>query len=313
MPKVMLTGSSGFVGQKVAQKLRVAGFSTVRAVRSISEDSDAIVVGPIGGDTDWRAALDGCEAVVHLAARTPGRDVPDGEYAAINDLGTARLAEQAREAGVKTFIFMSSIFALVRNAHGAIVDDETQTVADLPYGRSKLAAEAHVAAFAGEATTGISLRPPLVYGATAKGNWRLLQKLAATHLPIPFGAVHNRRSVVSVDNLADAVLTALSGASPEKSGAYAVADEEAASLFQIISWLREGMNKQPRLVPLPSILLTTSLKLSGRGDIAQSLLGDLEIDASRFRRTFCWSPPETVREGVRRSGHEFAAMSIGQK
>jgi len=313
MPKVMLTGSSGFVGQKVAQKLRVAGFSTVRAVRNISQDSEAVIVGPIGGDTDWRAALNGCEAVIHLAARTPGRDVPDGEFAVINDLGTARLAEQAWEAGAKTFIFMSSIFALTKNAHGTIVDDETQTVTDLPYGRSKLAAEVHVAAFAGDGRTGISLRPPLVYGATAKGNWRLLQKLAATPLPLPFGAVHNRRSIMSVDNLADAVLTALRGASPEKSGAYAVADNEATSLAQIIRWLREGMEKQTRLVPLPSALLTATLKLAGCGDIGQSLLGDLEIDSSRFRQTFGWSPPETVSEAIRRSGHEFAAMATGQR
>lgn len=308
--KVLVTGSSGFVGRKVAQRLRSAGFSVSRAVRSMDSDGDAVRVGSISGSTDWSEALDGCEAVVHLAARTPGADVTADEFTLVNDLGTARLAEQTRDAGIKKFILMSSIFAVTGNTSTTIVGDLTPTCPVLPYGRSKLAAEAHVAAFAEGGRSGISLRPPLIYGATAKGNWHLLQKLAATGLPLPLGLAANRRSMISIDNLADAVVAAIRGASSENSGAYAVCDNESVSLAQIIGWLREGMKKPARLVPLPSVLLTVPLILGGRRRIAQSLFGDLEIDGSRFRQAFNWSAPEFARDGILRSGREFCAERI---
>jgi UDP-glucose 4-epimerase len=308
MQKVLLTGSTGFVGRQVAGRLGAAGYCVRHAVRRDGLDGDTATVGSIGAGTEWRAALDGCSTVIHLAGRTPGGDVSAEEFIEINDRGTARLARQAREAGVETIILMSSIFAITENAHNSIVTDDTRSRAVLAYGRSKLAAEAHVAAFAGEGGCGISFRPPLVYGAEAAGNWRLLQKLAATGLPLPFGAVRNRRTMISVDNLADAVMAALRGAAREKSGAYAVADTESLALSDILALLREGMGKPPRLVPLSSSLIAMPLKLAGRGATAQSLLGNLEIDASRFRRVFDWSPPETAREAVRRSGREYAAI-----
>ncbi|CCF20859.1 NAD-dependent epimerase/dehydratase [Pseudorhizobium banfieldiae] len=305
MARVLLTGSTGFVGRRVARTLSSAGFLVTRAVRSTG-DKDAIKVGSINAETDWRPALDGCDAVVHLAARTPAAGVDTEEFTAVNDLGTARLVAQARETGVEKFILMSSIFAVTANANEEVVDDFMSTCTTLPYGRSKLAAEAHVAAFASGGRTGISLRPPLVYDATAKGNWYLLQKLAATGLPLPFGRAHNRRSMISLANLTDAVLVALRGACPERSGAYAVADNESLSLSQILTRLREGMGKSPRLVPLPLSLLEAPLKLVGRGAVTQSLFGTLEINSTRFRQTFGWSPPESAQEAILRSGREFS-------
>lgn len=308
MQKVLLTGSTGFVGRRVAGKLVDAGYSVRQAVRRDGLGGETAIVGSIGSGTEWKAALDGCSAVIHLAGRTPGGAVPAEEFTETNDRGTARLVRQAREAGVETLILMSSIFAITENAHDSIVTDDTRSRATLPYGRSKLAAEAHVAAFADEGGCGISLRPPLVYGAQAAGNWRLLQKLAASGLPLPFGAARNRRTMIAVDNLADAVVAALRGAAPEKGGAYAVADTESVGFADILALLRDGMGKPARLVPLPSVLIATPLKLADRGATAQSLLGNLEIDASRFRRVFDWSPPETARAAIRRSGREFAAI-----
>ncbi|MCJ8519287.1 UDP-glucose 4-epimerase [Pseudorhizobium tarimense] len=306
MARVLLTGSTGFIGQRVAGTLRSAGFSITRAIRHFDRDEKAIGVGAIGAETDWRRALDGCDAVVHLAARTPAAGVSTDEFTAVNDLGTARLAEQAREAGAKKFILMSSIFAVTGNSNEHVVNDFSPRSTSLPYGRSKLAAEAHVEAFASDGRTGVSLRPPLVYGATAKGNWNLLQKLAATGLPLPFGLVSNRRSMISVDNLAEAVLVALLRASPECSGAYAVADKESLSLSQIIRYLREGMGKPARLVPVPTSFLAGPLNLTKRGVIAQSLFGTLEVDATRFFQTFGWFPTESACNAVVRSGREFA-------
>lgn len=306
MQKVLLTGSTGFIGEKVARRLAEAGYPVRRAVRQPIEAADSVVVGSIGPDTDWSAALDGCSAVIHLAAALPSSQ--GSEFWATNDAGTFRLVEQARKADVQRLIAVSSIATVSPNAAEMIISDQSTMAPISDYGRSKLAAEAHVAAFAGDGRSGISLRPPLVYGAGATGNWGLLQKLAATGLPLPFGAARNRRTMISVDNLADAVVAALRGATPEKSGAYAVADTESLSLAEILSCLREGMGKPARLVPVPQALIATPLKLAGRGAMAQSLLGDLEIDGSRFGAAFDWSPPENAREAIRRSGREFAAI-----
>lgn len=309
MIQVLLTGSTGFVGRKVAARLTQAGYAVRKAVRHRGQGGDVVAVGSIGPETDWRGALDGCTAVVHLAAALPGTGVTKYEFTATNDSGTLRLTEQAKCAGVQSIVSASSVAAISNaNLSPMIVSDVSVVAPIADYGRSKLAAEAHVAAFAAAGRAGISLRPPLVYGAEATGNWRLLQKLAATGMPLPFGAVRNRRTMISVDNLADAVVAALRGATPERSGAYAVADSESLSLAEILACLREGMGKPARLVPVPATLMATPLKLAGRGAIAQSLLGDLEIDSSRFRAAFDWSPPENAREAIRRSGREFAAI-----
>lgn len=308
MQKVLLTGSTGFVGRKVAGRLTAAGYTVRKAVRQPSADGDLAVVGSIGPGTDWSAALDGCTALVHLAAAVPNTSKTRYEIEATNDAGTLRLVEQCRNAGVQCLIAASSIATVSANATNMIITDQSTMAPVSDYGRSKLAAEAHVAAFADLGRSGIALRPPLVYGAEATGNWALLQKLAATGLPLPFGAARNRRTMISVDNLADAVVAALRGAAPAKSGAYAVADDESLSLADILACLREGMGKPARLVPVPAALIATPLKLAGRGAMAQSLLGSLEIDASRFRTAFDWSPPENARDAIRRSGREFAAI-----
>jgi UDP-glucose 4-epimerase len=307
MRKVLLTGATGFVGSVVASHLARAGFSLRHARRgAASFENESVAIGSsIGPETDWREALCGCDAVVHLAAQTPGRGIPESMFRDVNDLGTKALAEQAKEAGIRAFILMSSIFAVAENSSREAVSDTSSTRPKLPYGLSKLAAESHVAAFATDARIGVSLRPPLVYGANASGNWKILQKIAASDLPLPFGSVRNRRTMVSVDNLADAVVSVLRNATPERSGAYAVADSESVSLARIIRSLREGMGKPARLISFPASTLALPLKALGRGQMAASLFGNLEIDSSRFRETFGWRPVETAAEGIRRSGAGF--------
>lgn len=304
----MLTGSSGFLGQKVARKLMASGYSIIPTVRTTVEGRDAIAVGAMGPTTDWRPALDGCEAVIHLAAAIPGRK-PVDQYTKVNDEGTQRLAEQAIDSGVKCLIAVSSVAVVCGNHTEDIVDDKSLAQPVTEYGRSKLAAETHIAAFGSSNRVGISVRPPLVYGAKAKGNWHLLQRLAASNLPLPFGSINNRRSLISVDNLADALVIALERASPEKCGAYTVADNGSISLAQIVAWLREGMGKPARLIPVPNLLLAMPLQLVGRGSVAESLFGNFEIDASRFRDVFGWSPPQTSKVDIIRSGKEFTMLA----
>ena len=201
---------------------------------------------------------------------------------------------------------MSSVFAVTDISAEAPIDEHTQPAPTTPYGRSKLASENHVKVFGGSGRCGIVLRPPVVYGTGAQGNWRLLQRLAASGVPLPFGAVSNRRTLVAAENLADAIVRLVSLPLAElKSGAYMISDNESVSLMEILTWLRTGMAMSPRLIPVPPALLELSLKAVGREKIAKSLLGNLEIDSRLFRETFGWSPAVHPREGITRAGAGF--------
>jgi UDP-glucose 4-epimerase len=264
-------------------------------------------VGALSGTTDWGEALDGCTAVVHLAAQLPGRDATEDILRTVNDEATAALVQQASSSGVRQFVFMSSIGAITGNASSAVITDATDPSSTSAYGRSKLAAERHVTAFSGQGRVGVSLRPPMVYGADAGGNWRLLQKLAASGLPLPMGSVGNRRSMIGVDTLADAVAAVLAQRDDAPGGAFALADTDPISLTEALRLLREGMSRPARLIPVPPSLLSGLLRAAGKGGMVDSLLGDLVIDSSRFRNTFGWGPKESIRDGIRRSGAGFAA------
>lgn len=314
MKRICMTGGRGFIGECLVRALAQAGHALTLAVRRCAEDTpDAgiptIEVGDIGPLTDWRPALEGCDTVVHLAGQTPGAGVAPERFDAVNDLGTARLAEQCAEVGVKTFVFASSIFAVVDHVFDGVVDDKTAPRATTPYGRSKLAAESHVDAFAGEGRVGVSLRPPLVFGARAKGNWHALQRLAASGLPLPFGLVRNRRSLISVENLCNAFARVVR--EPVQAGVFCVADADVVSLADMLRFLRAGMGLSPRLLPVPPVALEVGLGALGRTEMAQSLLGDLTVDASRFREVYGWTPPVRTEDAVHASGRAFVAAEHG--
>jgi UDP-glucose 4-epimerase len=272
-----------------------------------SESTRSIAVGNVGPDTDWRRALEGCETVIHLAGQVPRKGVEAADFRSVNDAGTARLVEQAIEAGTRRFVFLSSVSAVIENDAGFEIDEQTPATASLtPYGQSKRAAEAHVVSFARAGRVGISIRPPLVYAADAKGKWMTLQRLAGSGLPLPFGMVHNRRSLIAVENLVDAlVATAAVAPTKELSGAYFVADASAVSVREIFTWLREGLGLPSRLVPVPVGGLRRLLRLSSLGSLEQRLFGDLAIDSSLFCKTFDWTPGLHPSDAIRKSGAEF--------
>lgn len=306
--RIAITGAGGFVGRHLAVHLAAEGRKLNLAVRTatswpIAGDVRFVAVGDIGAETDWTAALEDCEAIVHLAAKVPGSGAEDRAFEAVNDQGTARLVAQA--GNVRLLVLLSSVFAVTGRATTGPVNEDCHADPATPYGRSKLAAERQVASFGGHS---IVLRPPLVYGAGVRGNWRLLEWLAATGLPLPFGSVNNRRSLICIHNLVDAVAHLLSlRADGRISGTFMVADNEAVSLSQILRWLRAGMGVPERLWPMPKIVLETALLAMGRGAMAQSLLGDLEVDAARFRATFGWAPKLSAEDGIVQAGAAFMA------
>lgn len=311
MKRIVITGASGMVGTALLDRLTETG----NAVTAVSRHQGNFPPGvrhvkirQIDATTDWAVVLRNQDVLIHLAALLPHSTHSLDDYERVNAAGTAHIVDQAAACGVRTVVFLSSIAVVTASANTVTVSDETPPMPANAYGRSKLAGENAVAQFASADRTGISLRPPLIYCANAKGNWQSMLKLAAFGPLLPFGAVNNRRTMVSIDNLASAILRVVELAEPGSSGAYAVADHESVSLAEMMRYLREGMGRRRSLLSVPVSFLAAPLRLAGKGQIADSLLGNLEIDFSRFRETFDWLPIESAPDAIRRSSREFAAI-----
>ncbi|TKT75385.1 NAD-dependent epimerase/dehydratase family protein [Aquamicrobium sp. LC103] len=298
--RIVVTGATGFIGRRLVVVLRERGHAVVEAGRRPGGgDPSSVHVGEIGAATDWREALSGADAVVHLAGLAH-RDTGAGDddaYFEINDRGTERLTKAAEEAGIRAMVLVSSIFAKLAEVRPSA------------YARSKLLSEAHVLRLNEHSgQTGIVLRPSLVYAHNAAANWRRLQRLAATGLPLPFGAIRNRRSLCAVENLCSAIVASVeAGLRGEGGGSYEIADEEIVSLADIIAYLREGMGMSKRLVPVAPSALEFVARLAGKSHVAATLFSDIVVDPADFIKTFDWRPPVTTPEGVARSGREFIA------
>lgn len=288
MKTVLVTGATGFVGGAVVPALLEAGWAVAASVRSEADASRlpagarAFAVGELSPVTDWSAALDGAEAVVHLAARAHRLEdaaAQAGEYRRVNAEATTALAAASARAGVKRFVFLSSVKAL----------DPSD-----PYGGSKLEAESALAASAG--LSSCSLRAPLVYGPGVKANFLRLLSVVDRGLPLPFGAVDNRRSLMFSGNLASAVARALE--TPGADGAFFVRDGEDLSTAELIRRMGLALGKPARLWRVPPPLLRAGAALLGRSADAERLLGDLAVDDAPLRAALSWRPPFTVDEGL---------------
>lgn len=302
--RVLVTGASGFVGGPLCHRLLAAGHQVVAAVRRddafLPMEVEARRVAELGPDTDWRGALKGCDAVIHLAARAHVMKDKGTDRLAlfrrINRDGTVRLAEQAVSSGVGRFVFVSSIKVngestpMDRPFHG----DDAPAPVD-PYGLSKAEAEAELAGIA--TRTGLSLavvRPPLVHGPGAKGNLATLMRVLAKGIPLPLGAIHNRRSLVGVENLADALAFLVT---QEAQGRFLIRDGEDISTPELIRRLAEGLGRSAYLLPVPVALLRLSGAMLGKAAAVDRLTGSLVVDDTPLR-ALGWVPPVSLAEGL---------------
>jgi UDP-glucose 4-epimerase len=304
--RILVTGASGFIGSALVPALTAAGYAARRAVRRLPErqspDGDTAAVGEIDGTTDWAEALRGVETVVHLAARTHVlRETASDALAAyrrINVDGTRRLATQAAAAGVRRLVFLSSIKV---NGERTFARPYTEDDAPQPedaYGTTKWEAEQVLRAI--ERETGLEvviLRPPLVYGPGVKGNFLRLMKLASRGWPLPLASVRNRRSLVYVGNLVDAILACIKA--PAAAGrTFLVADGHDLSTPELVRALAKCLAVPPRLYPFPPALLMLGATLLGKREEASRVLGSLQVGGSRIRRELGWKPPHTMEEGL---------------
>ena len=302
-PVVLVTGASGFVGRHVAPELAREGWSVRRAVRSPEGIDDEVVIESIGPDTDWQAALEGVDAVVHLAARVHHKHEEHAVqlYRNVNIAGTLHLARSAATAGVRQFIFVSTVLVHGRSNDGRapFSEEDILTPRGL-YGMSKAAAEAGLRTLARDSDMKISvIRPPLVYGAGAKGNFALLTRAVNLGLPLPFGAIRNQRAFLAVQNLSSFILRRLAHPDPTSNfEIFLVADREQVSTPEFIERLAKAAGKSSRLFGMPPDLLCTLLSVMGRQDTHDSLIGSLELNLAKAIATG-WQPQVSLDEGLR--------------
>lgn len=321
--KVLITGADGFVGRALAAHMFAQGHQVITAVRKPRPEFASLAaqnkwmlvpVGDIGPETDWRAALDGVEPVVHLAARVhvmQDRAVdPLAEFRLVNVQGTERLAQMAAAAGVRSFVFLSSIKV---NGEGTPLGQPfTETDPSNPqdaYALSKWEAEQALMKVSRE--TGLEiviLRPPLVYGPEVKANFLRLMQWVAWGVPLPLGAARNRRSLLYLGNLVSAIDACLTRPSAANQ-TFLVSDGEDVSTSDLIRGLAAAMGRKARLVSLPPALLSAVAKLLQKGREAERLLSSLQVDSSRIRRTLNWQPPYSLRAGIRQTVDWYSSMN----
>jgi len=308
MTRVVVTGAKGFLGRYVCPLLAARGYDVVRTLRgSAVEDAEGAAfethaVGGIGPDTDWRAALAGAEAVVHLAARAHVMNEivtdPAAEFMRVNAAGTLRLARQAAEYGVKRLVFVSSV-----KVNGEKTADTPFRETDPPkpeddYAISKRDAEIGLCMVAEETgMEAVILRAPLIYGASVKGNFFKLLRLCDGLLPLPLAAIDNRRSLIFAGNMADAVACSLEA---EEAGGqtYRVGDDDDVSTPELIRRIATALGRTGRLFPVPVGLLRMVGGLAGKTAVIDRLTGSSWVDTSRIRHELEWAPPHGMKEGL---------------
>lgn len=312
----LVTGANGFIGSNLVKAL-IEKSIDVRAClrRDVSTEMPSImkcVVEEINRTTDWARMLDGVTSVIHTAARQ--HVMQDNQQDAlnlfreINVLGTVNLARQAAAAGVRRFVFVSSIKVNGESTKSgrAFTAFDVPAPED-PYGVTKLETETALLTLSVE--TGLEVvivRPPLVYGPNVKGNFASLMLAVKKGIPLPFGAIDsNQRSMVSIDNLVSLLVTCLTHPKA-KNEVFLVRDGEDLSTSELLRQLGVALDKPARLLPVPATLLRLGATVLGRHDLARRLLGNLQVDDQKTRSLLNWMPVQSVADGLKAAGNGLA-------
>lgn len=303
--RVLVTGANGFVGRALIETLHDAGYEVVGAYRDAGPEVFSYAheqyVGEVHGRTDWRKALSGCDVVVHLAARAHiMRETaidPIAAFRTVNTEGTLNLARQAVEAGVKRFILASTIKVNGEGRDRAYDESDSPEPQD-PYATSKWEAESGLRDIA--RLTGLEvviLRFPLVYGPRVGGNFLRLLKLVDRGLPMPFGCLKNRRSLIYLSNLTDAIRVCITHPKAVNK-TFLISDSEDTSTPELIRQLAAVFGRSVWLIQVPVSWLRFIGNLTGKNKEMDRLLGSLWVDSTAIRRDLDWVPPYSMKDGL---------------
>lgn len=314
MNSILLTGATGFVGRAVLDRLVHDGQRVKAAVRNPDAEFEGqagrVVVNGLDADTDWTSALEEIKTVIHSAARVHVMNEhsadPLAEFRKVNVEGTLNLAQQAAASGARRFIFISSIKVNGEGTRPGL----PYTAFDAPdpqdpYGVSKMEAEEGLRRIAQD--TGMELviiRPVLVYGPGVKANFRSMMSWVNRGIPLPLGAIHNKRSLVSLDNLVDLIVTCIDHPRAANQ-TFLVSDGEDLSTSEMLRKMAAALGRPARLLPVPATVLEGAAGLLGKRGVAQRLCGSLQVDIGHTRETLGWSPPVSVDQGFRAAASAY--------
>lgn len=307
---ILVTGGSGFVGSALLKRLLNDGFEVRASIRGkLADELKGIqyhLINDLTSSTDWTAALNGVEVVVHCAARVhvmrDDATDPMQAYREVNVCGTINLARQAAQVGVRRFVFVSSIKVngeATQPGQPFTADDVPSNLD--PYGVSKLEAEQGLRDLAAQTDLEVVIvRPPLVYGPGVKANFASMMRWVARGIPLPLGCIYNARSMVAIDNLVDLLIVCLRH--PAAAGqTFLVSDGEDVSTTELLRRTAKSMGKRAFLLPVPAFVLKSFAALLGKRAVAQRLCSSLQVDMNKTRRLLEWSPPLTLDQGLKKA------------
>lgn len=306
---MLVTGGTGFIGRAVVTRLLEDGTQVRSTVRHPPKLSMEIQAPSLGVEAEWRPALEGMTTVIHTAARAhvlkEDAKNPVQIFREVNSAGTLQLARQAAEVGVQRFLFLSSIGVNGMQSIKPFTESDTPHPVEL-YAFSKLEAEQGLIELSKE--TGMEvviIRPPLVYGPSAPGNFGKLANAVRRGIPLPLGAVtQNRRTLVGLDNLVDLIVTCAYHPAAANQ-VFLAGDDEDLSTANLLRRMARGFGVSPRLLPVPVPLLKAMARAAGKSGMIERLCGSLQVDITKAREVLGWKPPFTVDQGLARVAEGF--------
>ena len=300
--KILVTGANGFLGRNLCSKLQRQDHVVIQ-----------VEVGSIDKNTDWSVALHKVDIVIHLAARVHVMDEtstdPQLEFCKVNVDGTLHLAQQAVNAGVKRFIFISSIGV---NGNVTAKDRPFNSVSGAnphdPYSFSKLEAEKALQKLAMETRLEVVIiRPPLVYGSGAPGNFQRIINSLKKQLPLPLGNIHNKRSFVYVGNLVSLILRCIDHPAASNQ-VFLVSDGHDISTTDLLRGCASALGVKAILLPIPQKVVEICMAMVGKQDLAQKLCSNLQVDISKTCTLLDWEPPISVADGLKATTLDMAEI-----
>ena len=315
MKRIGITGANGFVGKALANYLELNGYFVTRIVRcrefsSINDHGNIVAMGDLTKNFDLNLVLEGMDSLVHLAARVHVMKNrlhdPLSEFRKVNTAATLNLARQAAASGVKRFVFLSTIKVNGEQTR----PEEPFSEKDIPapkdaYAVSKLEAEQGLYEISKRHKMDVVIiRPPLVYGPGVKANFLRLMQWVFMEVPLPLGAIHNKRSLLGLDNLLDFIMTCIEHPKAVNE-VFLVADGEDLSTTVLLNRMGEALGKSVPLFSVHQKLLEISLQIMGMRHLSQRLLGSLQINIDKANRLLGWKPPHSIEEGLQKTAEDF--------